>query len=72
MEGITFSVSAGGAASAAAGAIKDTTGAQLITKTLDLLDTGMSLSGPVANAEHQFRKDVLAAAGIGGTLEISV
>ena len=56
-------------AEVAAGVIKDTTGAQLITMTLDKLNTGMALSGPVVNPDHQFQKDMLNAAGIGTKLD---
>jgi hypothetical protein len=53
------------AASAAAGAIQDTLGAQLIAKTLDRLHTSASLSGPVVDPDYQFQKDVLQSIGIG-------
>ncbi len=57
------------AAALAQGAIKDTTGAQLINKTLDRMNTGMSVGGPQTDAGYQFQKDVLAAAGIGAMLD---
>ena len=56
----------------AAGVIKDTMGAELITKTLDKLNSAQTLSGPKINADYQFQKDVLAAAGIGTRLDSSV
>ena len=59
-------------ASATKGAIKDTTGAQLITKTLDKMNTAQTLSGPKVNADYQFQKDVLNAAGIGNKLDKTV
>lgn len=59
-----------GAASQAQGVIKDTAGAQLISKTLDKLNTAQSLSGPKVDANYQFQKDVLAAAGIGTKLNV--
>ena len=71
MEDIAGSgVQASIAGEAASSAIKDTTGAQLISKTLDKLHTGMTLSGPVVNPDYQFQKDVLNAAGIGNKLDI--
>ena len=57
-----------GAAAQTQGVIKDTTGAQLITKTLDRMNTFQSLSGPKIDAGYQLRKDVLHAAGIGTML----
>ncbi len=57
-----------GAASHAQGVIRDTTGAQLITKTLDRMNTFQTLSGPKIDAGYQLRKDVLNAAGIGTVL----
>lgn len=60
------------AASVTASAIKDTTGAQLISKTLDKMNTGMTLTGPKVNADYQFQKDVLSAAGIGAKLDKTV
>ncbi|MDL2210833.1 hypothetical protein LJC26_08545 [Desulfovibrio sp. OttesenSCG-928-O18] len=64
--------SASSAASIAAGAIKDTTGAQVITKTLDKMNTAQTMSGPKIDAGYQFQKDVLSAAGIGNSLNIKV
>ena len=52
-------------ASAAAGAIRDVLGAQLIVKTLDRLHTSASLSGPVVDPGYQLQKDVLQGIGIG-------
>ena len=54
------------------GAIKDTTGAQLINKTLDKLNTGTALSGAVVNPDQQFQKDVLNGMGIGANLDSTV
>ena len=56
------------AAMQADGIIKDVTSAQLITKTLDRMNTSQALSGPAVDAGYQFRKDVLSAAGIGNAL----
>ena len=56
------------AAAQVQGIIKDTTGAQLITKTLDKMNTFQTLSGPKIDAGYQLRKDVLNAAGIGTVL----
>ncbi|MDR2076053.1 MAG: hypothetical protein LBP61_03860 [Desulfovibrio sp.] len=53
------------AASAAAGAIHDVLGAQLITKTLDRLHTSASLTGAVVDQDYQFQKDVLQGIGLG-------
>jgi len=55
-----------------AGAIKDTTGAQLISKTLDKMNTAQTLSGPKVDDGYQFRKDVLNASGIGTMLNKTV
>ena len=57
-----------GAATQAQGVIKDTTGAQLISKTLDKMNTFQTVSGPKIDAGYQLRKDVLNAAGIGTVL----
>ena len=57
--------SVSGSASQAQGILKDTAGAQLITKTLDKMNTFQTLSGPKIDAGYQLRKDVLNAAGIG-------
>lgn len=64
-----------GAASAASqveGVLKDTTSAQIVSKTLDKMNTSTSLTGPVVDSGYQFRKDVLSAAGIGQTLNAVV
>lgn len=53
------------AASVAAGAIRDTMGAQLIEKTLDRLHVSASLSGAAVDPNYQFQKDVLQGIGIG-------
>ena len=50
---------------AAQGILKDTAGAQLITKTLDKMNTFQTLGGPKIDTGYQLRKDVLNAAGIG-------
>lgn len=49
--------------------IKDSNGAQLISKTIDKLNTVQSLAGPAVNADYQFQKDVLQAAGIGQKID---
>lgn len=61
-----------GSATAAAGALKDVAGAQVITKTLDKMNTVRSLSGPQIDADFQFRKDMLHAAGIGRQLDVEI
>lgn len=61
--------STGAATAMAAGAIKDTTGAQVVSKTLDKLNTAQGMGGPKVNADYQFQKDVLNAAGIGNKLD---
>lgn len=71
MDGMT-SPGPGIRAGVTAGALKDTTAGQVIIKTLDKLNTAQSLSGPVVDANYQFRKDVLNTAGIGGKLDITV
>ena len=58
-----------GMTGAVAGALKDTVGAQLISKTLEKLNGGMGLPGKVVNQDYQFQKDVLQAAGIGTRLD---
>lgn len=58
-----------GAGAQAAGAVKDITDAQVVTKTLDKLNTAQTLSGPKIDAGYQLRKDVLNAAGIGLKLD---
>ena len=57
--------------SGAEGIIKDTTGAQIISGTLDKMNTGLTATGPKMDADYQFRKDVLAAAGVGRGLDIT-
>lgn len=57
------------AASLTEGVIKDTTGAQLITKTLDELNTYNTITGPKINHDYQTRKDLLNAEGIGKALD---
>lgn len=52
--------------------LKDVSDAKLVTKTLDKLNTAQTLSGPKIDADYQFRKDVLAAAGIGKALDAMV
>ncbi|MDR3177102.1 MAG: hypothetical protein LBU06_11300 [Desulfovibrio sp.] len=61
-----------GATSLAQQVIKDTTASDLITKTIDKLNTTGSVSAPRLNPDYQFQKDVLSAAGIGRSLDISV
>ncbi|MDR1490275.1 MAG: hypothetical protein LBS65_07315 [Desulfovibrio sp.] len=61
-----------GATSLAQRAIKDTTAADLITKTIDKLNTTGSMSAPRLSPDYEFQKSVLSAAGIGRTLDISV
>ena len=56
-------------AGAAAGVLKDTTGAQIISKTLANVNVGAGGPGSAADPNHQFQKDVLAAAGIGNKLD---
>lgn len=68
MDGIQ-GMNASVAASATQGAIKDTTGAQVVTKTLDKMNTAQTMGGPKVNADYQFQKDVLGAAGIGTMLD---
>ncbi len=58
--------------SALAQSLKDSAGAQLITKTLDKLNTAQTLAGPAVNADYQFQKDVLQAAGLGTKLDTLV
>lgn len=62
--------SAAGAVSLAEGVIRDTTGAQVITKTLDRMNTVPTLSGSAIDSGYQFRKDVLSAAGVGNALNV--
>lgn len=52
-----------------ANVLKDANGAQLISKTLDKLNTVQSLAGPAVNADYQFQKDVLQAAGLGQKID---
>ena len=68
MDGIQGST----ASAQASGVIKDIAGAQLITKTLDRMNTFQTLSGPAVDAGYQFQKDVLSAAGIGTRLNTVV
>ena len=56
----------------AARVIKDSTGAQLIAKTLDKLNAWPGMSGSQLNPDYQFQKDVLNAAGIGKQLDTEV
>ena len=52
-----------------ASVLKDTTGAQIITKTLDKLNPGTALPGAAINTDQQFQRDMLLnAAGIGNKL----
>ena len=66
MDGI---LSASGAASQSQGILKDVAGAQVVTKTLDKMNTFQTVSGPKIDAGYQFQKDVLSAAGIGTMLD---
>ena len=59
-------------AEAIASIIKDDAGAQLINKTLEKLNAGMAISGPVIDSDYQFQKVVLNAAGIGNKLDSTV
>lgn len=61
--GVQTSFSAG----ALAGAIKDTTGFQIINKTLERINPGQAV-----NSDYQFQKAVLNAAGIGNNLDTIV
>ena len=58
-------------ASQAAGIQKDTTAAQLITKTLEKLNTTQDGLTSKVDSNFQFQKEVLGAAGIGNKLDIS-
>ncbi|MDR2826078.1 MAG: hypothetical protein LBV76_04710 [Deltaproteobacteria bacterium] len=60
------------AAATASRAIKDTLGADLISKTLDTLNASSKLSGAQEDQSYQFQKEVLSAAGIGRGLDIEV
>lgn len=51
--------------------VKDTMGAELITRTIEHMNTSQTLSGPKVNADYQFQKDVLGSMGIGNKLDIS-
>lgn len=62
--------SALGTASMAASMQKDTFGAQLVTKTLDYMNQN-PVTG-ATNADYDFQTKVLAAAGIGGNLDLTV
>lgn len=50
--------------------IKDSLGAELITKTLDKLNTSSIDSASAMQQSYQFQKDVMAAAGIGNYLDL--
>ncbi len=57
----------------AAGAIKDTTGASVITKTLDKMNSVPDgMGGTKLNADYDFQKTVMNAAGIGNKLDAVV
>ncbi len=61
---------AGISGAVAAGALKDTTGAQVISKTLDKLNSVPNGTGGMKlNADYDFQKTVLNAAGIGNKLD---
>lgn len=66
MEGIQ----AGAAAAQTSSALKDIAGGQVVTKTLDKMNTAQTVSGPKMDADYQMRKDVLNAAGIGQKLDV--
>jgi len=72
MESITgTSVQPSLSAELAASVIKDTTGAQLINKTLEQLNAVAAQSGTMSNAAaQQFQQEALSAAGIGSKLNI--
>ena len=70
MDGITAQASI--SAEVIASAVKDSTGAQIINKTLEQLNTGMAAAGSVVTPDYQFQKDVLNAAGIGNRLDTVV
>ena len=59
-------------ASLTEGVLKDATSSQVITKTLDKLNTTKTLSGVAVDTNYQFQKDVLGAAGIGRALDLKV
>jgi hypothetical protein len=59
------------AAATASRAIKDTLGADLISKTLDKLNASAKVSGQ-EDQNYQFQKEVLSAAGIGRGLDVEV
>ncbi|MDR0826694.1 MAG: hypothetical protein LBN33_02290 [Desulfovibrio sp.] len=63
-----------GATSLAQRAIHDTTASDLISKTIDSLNSvpASAGSGAALNANYQFQKDVLSAAGIGNKLDAIV
>lgn len=61
-----------GTASQAAGAIKDVSDAQVVTKTLDKMNTLQTISGPKIDAGYQMRKDMLSGHGIGSKLDVEV
>ena len=56
---MTIDSTSGYGTSGVAGAFKDTMGAQLMTKTLDKLNTKPGAEMP--NPDYQFQKDVLSA-----------
>jgi hypothetical protein len=63
-----------GGASLAAQAIKDSTGAQLIAKTLDKLHAAQGRPAGITavDTDYRFQKDVLNAYGIGNKLDTEV
>lgn len=69
MDSASTTIAMGGDAS---GVIKDTLVADLINKTLDRLNTVQTITGPKLDADYQFQKDVLAAAGIGTRLDTTI
>ena len=63
-------IQAGAVAAQTSSALKDIAGGQVISKTLDKMNTVQTMAGPKMDADYQMRKDVLNAAGIGQKLDI--
>ncbi|MDR1124828.1 MAG: hypothetical protein LBM64_02030 [Deltaproteobacteria bacterium] len=75
---MSISISSGADAQAASAAlsvtadtIRDSLGAQLITKTLDKLNASTTDTASAMQQSYQLQKEVLGAAGIGNYLDIS-
>lgn len=66
-----ISTSSSATAAQAASMQKDIAGAQVVSKTLDKLNTTQSGLSSKVDADYQFQKDVLGAAGIGNKLDVS-